>query len=213
MRTNIALKVINMQENETFARYESQMKQRIRNENSSNDNTYSKAKSYMSAIYKQDQLPEKVIGGLYIVYAPGSFMSVDRISMDQKGKFVKQRRIIFYLDSRPGQIGCTLLLQLLKIKNGAEFSKHKFVQQIDEEFFQGEGINISSGEINEALSRMFRKTMSNFFEIVGRTLIRKNFVVRINELSPRSKTQSTYSYVKREIDDHTKSLVRELNRL
>ncbi len=165
---------------------------------------------HLSAFYGQEQLLNRPIGGLNIVYSREKFMSVDRISF-ANDKFEKQRRIIFYLDSRPGQIGCTLLLQLLKIDDGAEFSKHKFVRRIDEEFFQGEGINISSGEINEALSRMFRKTMVNFFEIVGRNLVRKNFVVRINEVNSSDEYKSSYNFMKRNIDEKTRLLVTELN--
>ncbi|MFV2016138.1 MAG: hypothetical protein ACC656_11960, partial [Candidatus Heimdallarchaeota archaeon] len=167
---------------------------------------------YMSALYEQNQTSDIPIGGINIVYAPKVFMAVDRITL-VKGKFVKQRRIIYYLDSRPGQIGYTLLLQLLNIKNGEEFSKHRFVQRIDEEFFQAEGKNISSGEINEALSRMFRKTMAHFFEIVGRKLVRKNFVVRIHKLNTQGKAQTSYNLLKSDIDEQANALVRELNKL
>lgn len=204
-----------MEEKETFASYEKRFKQKLKNENVSNYNKYaniSLSEMHFSAVYEQEQLQDRPIGGLNIVYSPGTFMSVDRISI-VKGKFEKQRRIIYYLDSRPGQIGCTLLLQLLKINHGEEFSKHKFVRRIDEEFFQGEGIIISSGEINEALSRMFRKTMIHFFGIKGRNLERKNFIVRINELSSREKHYSSYNFMKREIDEQTKSLIAELNKL
>lgn len=204
-----------MRKNETFARYEKRFKQNLKNENVSNYNKYaniSMNEMHLSAVYEQEQLQDLPVGGLNIVYSPGTFMSVDRINI-VKGKFEKQRRIIYYLDSRPGQIGCTLLLQLLKINDGDEFSKHKFVRRIDEEFFQGEGIIISSGEINEALSRMFRKTMIHFFEIKGRNLVRKNFIFRINELNPREKHYSLYNFMKREIDDQTKSLIADLNKL
>ncbi|MCE7734809.1 MAG: hypothetical protein GPJ54_08040 [Candidatus Heimdallarchaeota archaeon] len=203
-----------MRENETFTRYGKRVKQKMKNQNVSNNKyaAISMSEMHLSAVYNQEQVSERPIGGLNIVYSPGKFMSVDRIT-EVKGKYEKQRRIIYYLDSRPGQIGCTLLLQLLKINDGDEFSKHKFVQRIDEEFFQAEGLNISSGEINEALSRMFRKTMIHFFEIKGRNLVRKNFEVRINELNSREKHYSSYNFVKREIDDQTKSLINELNGL
>ncbi|MHA2033100.1 MAG: hypothetical protein ACW99Q_27345, partial [Candidatus Kariarchaeaceae archaeon] len=169
-------------------------------------------RQFLTAIYEDHPSNEFPVGGLNIIYAPGAFMSVDRI-IYSNNKFQKQRRIIYYLDSRPGQIGCTLLLQLLKIKNGEEFSKHKFVQRIDEDFFQSEGINISSGDINEALSRMFRKTMVNFFEVNGRVLVRKNFTVTIQEFNLRQNSQNTYSMMKRDIDQQANQFIRNLNRL
>jgi hypothetical protein len=205
-----------MKENEAIIRYENELRQSIKSESIASTTDSSKgrvgSRQFLKQIYADRPSDEQLIGGLNIIYAPGAFMSVDRVIL-VNGKFQKQRRIIYYLDSRPGQIGCTLLLQLLKIKNGEEFSKHKFVQRIDEEFFQSEGINISSGEINEALSRMFRKTMVNYFEIDGRMLLRNNFSITIQELNIRQSSQNTYSMMKRDIDHQASLFIRELNKL
>lgn len=153
-----------------------------------------------------------VIGALQIVYASGQFMAVDRVER-KANKFKKKRRIIYYLDSRPGQIGSTLLLELLKLSNGDKFSKHKFVQHIDKDYFQAHGINISSGEINEALSRMFRKTMPNFFGISGRDFIRTSFILRFQELHiTNGRSEITYQQYKNQIDDQTNDLIRSLNK-
>ena len=151
-------------------------------------------------------------GGLSIFYVAGSFLSVDRIIKIQNS-FKKQRRIIFYLDSRPGQIASTLFLQLLKIKNGEEFSKHRFIQRIDKEFFQSEGIIVSSGEINEAISRMFRKTMINYFGEDGRTFLRSPFSVRIHDINISNARVVGYNFYKTQIDYKVNSYVSELNRL
>lgn len=154
-----------------------------------------------------------IVGALAIVYAQGSFMSLDRIeTKGQTKKFKKKRRIIYYLDSRPGQIGSALLLELLKLEDGTRFSKHKFVRKIDKEYFRANGLNISSGEINEALSRMFRKTMPSFFGVDGRNFVRNPFVLKMQELSVARSRDVTYQSYKNQIDDQTYALVKNLNR-
>lgn len=167
---------------------------------------------FLNEVIEEGVIGGPIIGALAVVYAAGAFMSVDRI-VKQSNKFKKRRRIIYYLDSRPGQIGSTLLLELLKIPDGNSFSKHKFVQRIDQEYFQAEQINISSGEINEALSRMFRKTMPRFFGIDGRQFIRRPFLLRMQELSVQSTQKIDYTNYKREIDSQTNSFVLDLNKI
>lgn len=120
-----------------------------------------------------------IIGAMIIFYAAGQFMTLDRI-IRTADKFRKQRRIIYYLNSTAGQIGSTLLLELLKLEHGDHFSKSKFVQYIDEKFF--ETLSVSSGEINEALSRMLRKTMKSFFGIDGKYFDKKDFIVYFQQM-------------------------------
>ena len=59
-------------------------------------------------------------------------MAIDRIEKSRHS-FKKKRRIILYLDSKPGQISSALLLELLKLEDGESFSKHKFVQKVDDQ--------------------------------------------------------------------------------
>lgn len=198
-----------MQELEAFEKMEQEIRETIKNGFQKSSGGTLSQKMFMEDLLEEGTPGQQIIGGLNIVYLRGSFMSVDRIS-ESNGKFRKQRRIIYYLDSRPGQIGSTLLLQLLQFNDGDEFSKHKFVQKVDEDFFQAEQINISSGEINEALSRMFRKTMLNFFFIDGRNIIRQPFLLRIQEINSASKL-TAYPDYKRDIDGSTDSMLRELN--
>jgi hypothetical protein len=153
-----------------------------------------------------------VVGALAIVYSQNSFMAIDRIEKS-RGSYKKKRRIILYLDSKPGQIGSALLLELLKVTDGDEFSKHKFVQKVDEGYFRTNNLNISSGEINEALSRMFRKTLNNFFGIEGRNFVRRPFVLKMQEISLGSNNQPmTYENYKNQIDGQTNDLIRNLTR-
>ena len=100
---------------------------------------------FLQEVIEEGVTDGPIIGALAVVYAAGAFMSVDRV-IKHSNQFKKRRRIIYYLDSRPGQIGSTLLLELLKIPDGDVFSKHKFVQRIDADYFQAESINISSGD-------------------------------------------------------------------
>ncbi|MCE7734800.1 MAG: hypothetical protein GPJ54_07995 [Candidatus Heimdallarchaeota archaeon] len=155
---------------------------------------------------------DSIESALNIVYAASSFMSVDRI-VKKSDDFRRNRRIIYYLDSRTGQIGSMLLLQLLKSHNNQQFSKHDLVQKIDQEVFQSEGINISTGEITESLSRMFRKTMSDFFEISGRTLVKKPYMLRIQELKLTQYRQKHYNEYKYQIDNLSNQLMFRLNRM
>jgi hypothetical protein len=155
---------------------------------------------------------EKEVGSaLNIVYAASSFMAVDRITK-KLDDFRKNRRIIYYLDSRMGQIGSILLLHLLKCENMEEFSKHKLVRKIDEEIFQSEGINVSTGEITEALSRMFRKTMSDFFEIQGKTLVKKPYMLKVQELKLTHYRRNQYNDYKHQIDILSNEFLDRLNR-
>jgi hypothetical protein len=153
----------------------------------------------------------EVDSALNIVYAASSFMSVDRITK-KFDDFKRNRRIIYYLDSRMGQIGSILLLHLLKCKNMEEFSKHKLVQKIDEEIFQSEGINVSTGEITEALSRMFRKTMSDFFEIQGKSIVKKPYVLKVQELKLNHYRRNQYNEYKHHIDLLATEFIGRLNR-
>ncbi len=152
-----------------------------------------------------------IIGALAIFYAPGYFMTLDRIVAKQKG-FKKQRRIIYYLDSRPGQIGSTILLELLKLQDGERFSKAEFVQKIDQSYF--ENFTVSSGEINEALSRMFRKTMKQFFGINGRFFARKPFSVYFRKIKipPHGFDKNAYEFQKMEIDYQVNQFIKQLNK-
>jgi len=153
-----------------------------------------------------------IIGALAIVYSKNSFMAIDRIER-AKAEFKKKRRIILYLDSKPGQIGSALLLELLKLEDGQKFSKHKFVQKVDKEYFRSNGLNVSSGEINEALSRMFRKTMNNFFGVDGRDFVRKPFVLKMQELGLNTSNKAiTYQAYKNQIDTQTQDIIRNLNK-
>ncbi len=152
-----------------------------------------------------------LIGALAIFYAPGQFMTLDRI-ISKNQKFKKQRRIIYYLDSRAGQIGSTILLELLKIQDGELFSKANFVQKIDKSYFKD--FTVSSGEINEALSRMFRKTMKSFFGINGRFFTRKPFSVYFKEIKTNAATfeKNPYESRKQEIDMQVDNFIRKLNK-
>ncbi|MCY3411097.1 MAG: hypothetical protein INQ03_05595 [Candidatus Heimdallarchaeota archaeon] len=168
---------------------------------------------YLSDAMKEGLENGPVIGALIVVVATGQFMSVDRVIKSNQ-QFKKQRRIIFYLDSKAGQVGSTLLLELLKMSNGEEFSKPKFVQKIDELYFQSQKINISSGEINEALSRIFRKTMDKFFSVEGRNFVRAPFVLHLQELNVRNNNSKVnYESYKHSIDNETHNIIKKLNRL
>ena len=79
--------------------------------------------------------------------------------------------------------------------------------------FQSEKINISSGEINEALSRMFRKTMIEYFGVEGRSFVRQPFMVKMQELNIQRTGKITYNRYKREIDQQTNQLVKKLNKV
>ncbi len=154
-----------------------------------------------------------MIGALIVVVAAGQFVSVDRVIRSNQ-KFKKQRRIIFYLDSKAGQVGSTLLLELLKLTNGSEFSKPKFVRMIDELYFQSQKINISSGEINEALSRIFRKTMTEFFSVSGRSFVRSPFMLHMHELKITNKSSKiNYENFKHKIDDESYNIIKKLNQI
>ncbi len=155
-----------------------------------------------------------IIGALVIFYAPSYFMTIDRI-ISKTGRFKKKRRIIYHLNSRAGQIGSTLLLELLKISDGQIFSKPEFVQFIDKNYFRQ--LHISSGEINEALSRMFRKTMKDYFKVEGKMLNRKPFSIYFQEVTIKNpiseKEKLTYDRTKIEIDNKVSSYINELNRV
>lgn len=166
----------------------------------------------LTDIIEENHVQDSVKSALNIVYAASSFMSVDRITKINED-FRRNRRIIYYLDSRTGQIGSMLLLQLLKSGHNQEFSKHELVQKIDTEIFQSEGINISTGEITESLSRMFRKTMSDFFEISGRTLVKKPYILRVQELKLTQYRQKHYNDYKHQIDSLSNQLMFRLNRM
>ena len=152
-----------------------------------------------------------VIGALSIIYSKNSIMAIDRIEKSRHS-FKKKRRIILYLDSKPGQISSVLLLELLKLEDGESFSKHKFVQKVDVEYFRENGQSVSSGEINEALSRMFRKTMNAYFGISGRNFVRRPFLLKMQEIGVNTGKSITYQQHKNQIDDNISGLVRNLNK-
>lgn len=167
----------------------------------------------LSEVIKNGVTDGPIVGALAIFYAAGQFMTLDRIVQKDSG-FRRQRRIIYYLDSRTGQIGSTILLELLKLDDGEAFSKAKFVQSIDKQFFSE--FAISSGEINEALSRMFRKTMKPFFGVNGRFLKRENFSVYFQEIAGFQETsfdKNAYESKKRDIDYQVNNYVKDLNKL
>ncbi len=144
-----------------------------------------------------------IMGALYIAYSKDSFLSVDRI-VREGSRFRKKRRIINYLDSRSGQISSAVLLELLKLKDGQDFSKNKFVPYVDKVYFNGKPI--SSGEINEVVGRMLRKTMIQYFAIEGRKFRRSNFPVGILNLPARR----TYPLVKHTIDSSLEAFITSL---
>ncbi len=167
----------------------------------------------LSEVIEQGTMDGPVIGAIAIFYSKGKFMTVDRILNTENNKYKKLRRIIYYLDSRAGQIGSTLLLELLKINDGEKFSKAEFVQHIDKEFFKE--FAISSGEINEALSRMFRKTMKPFFGVRGRFFERNNFTIYFKEMVPRKDLvfqKDSYERSKQVIDSEINSFIKNLNK-
>jgi len=144
-----------------------------------------------------------IVGALYIAFSKDSFLSLDRI-VREGNKFRKKRRIINYLDSRSGQISSAVLLEFLRIKDGEDFSKNKFVPYVDKVYFNGRPI--SSGEINEVVGRMLRKTMTQFFSIEGRKFKRNNFPVGILNLPARR----DYPLVKHTIDTNLSNFIRQL---
>ena len=164
----------------------------------------------LEEVIKESIDTRPVMGALSLNYASGEFLSLDRV-VRAENKFKKHRRIIYYLDSRPGQIGSSLLLELLKLPDNGDFSKHKFIQDVDESYFQSNKINISSGEINEALSRMFRKTLPKFFRIEGRKFIKSPFVLKMEGIKHRGHHSINYDSYKHEIDARTYNLVCILN--
>ena len=166
----------------------------------------------LSEVIEQGTLDGPAIGAIAVFYSKGKFMTVDRI-VNTESKFKKMRRIIYYLDSRAGQIGSTLLLELLKIKDGEKFSKAQFVQYIDKEFFNE--FTVSSGEINEALSRMFRKTMKPFFGVNGRFFEKNNYTVFFKEMNGRPDVtfqKDGYERNKQSIDMEINSFIKNLNK-
>ncbi len=206
-----------MQELEAINRLEKEIRQVITNSFSASDfpiyQHLNGRRLYLSEAMHEGLSGGPLIGALSVVYASGHFLSLDRV-VRKNDQFKKQRRIIYYLDSTPGIIGSSLLMELLKLSDGDEFSKHKFVQEIDKRYFQMNKINISSGEINEALSRMFRKTMPQFFGIKGKHFIRRPFVLKMHELEIKNKySKVSYETYKHQIDAHTYDLVKNLNKI
>ena len=206
-----------MHEIEALSRLEEEIRQTIRSSyQASQKPTYQHAdgrRLYLSEVIKEGLDEGPIVGALIVVVAAGHFVAVDRV-IRASNKYRKQRRIIFYLDSKSGQVGSTLLLELLKLQNGDDFSKPKFVQRVDETYFQSQEVNISSGEINEALSRIFRKTMTNFFRVNGRQLQRNPFVLHMEELNIRNvHSKIDYENYKHQIDNHSYDVIKKLNNL
>jgi hypothetical protein len=168
----------------------------------------------ISEVIKSGVTDGPIAGALAIFYASGQFLSLDRIVTKENNKFGRQRRIIYHLDSRTGQIGSTILLELLKISDGEPFSKAKFVHEIDKQIFND--YSVSSGEINEALSRMFRKTMKNYFGIEGKYFKKSNFAVYFQEISGFSESKfdkNAYDNKKLDIDQMVNAYLKDLNKL
>ncbi|OLS24109.1 MAG: hypothetical protein HeimC2_23830 [Candidatus Heimdallarchaeota archaeon LC_2] len=205
-----------MQYVEILNRLETEIKMTIKNEIplvSPYEFTKTKYKQpLLSDIIIENPEEENLSSALNIVYASSSFMSVDRI-IKVNDNFKRNRRIIYYLDSRTGQIGSVLLLQLLKAESNGTFSKHELVEKVDKEIFQAEGINISSGEITESLSRMFRKTMADFFFIDGRKLVKKPYMLKVQELKLNQYRIRNYDNYKHQIDNLSNYLMFTLNRM
>lgn len=205
-----------MQYVEVLNRLENEIKSTIKNETPLVSPTvYKRTKSHhplLTDIIAVNSDSKNLCSALNIVYASSSFMSVDRITKINDD-FKRNRRIIYYLDSRTGQIGSMLLLQLLKAETEGPFSKHELVNKLDQEIFQAEGINISSGEITESLSRMFRKTMTDFFEIDGRRLVKKPYILKVQELKLNQYRTRNYDNYKHQIDSLSNHLMFTLNRM
>ena len=154
-----------------------------------------------------------IVGAIAVFYSKEHFMTLDRIQV-KNNNFKKQRRIIYYLDSRLGQVGSTVLLELLKLHDGTQFSKNEFVNTLDTSIFRDH--NISSGEINDVLSRMMRRTFSHFFGVNGRKFIRKNFPVYFQEITNHKgilDQENYYRVSKPQIDQKIFGLIKEMKKL
>lgn len=136
------------------------------------------AREFHTLVETADERP--YVGGLYLTHSPGSFLSVDRVQL-LNGRPRKGRRIVNHLNSRPGQISSILLLELLKMEDGAEFSKHVFIRECEADYFGPRTVNVSTRDLNETLSRMFRRTMDVYFEEEGRQIRKNGFTLGYKE--------------------------------
>jgi len=159
---------------------------------------------------KQEGLnDDPIIGALKLTYCQGRFLCVDRIK-NKHGKYFRQRRILYKLEEKSGQIGAALLIELLKIPTGSKFSKHKVLRDIENNYFKDSGHYISSSDLNETISRMFRHTFSEYFSIKGRNLVHHDFLVKIDELTLGK--NETFQMYRRRIDEKSDRLIHSLNR-
>ncbi len=157
---------------------------------------------------KEVQTKNEFVGALHVCHIPGKFLTVDRI-LGKRGKYNKSRRILYDLETRSGQIGAALFLALLKIENGDRFSKHQFIEEVEKEYFLTHDIIVPTSEITEVLSRMFRKTLDNFFGINGRYFARYNFLLKFTELEPSRR--DAYLEFKNRIDKTSSEIIHGLN--
>ena len=131
--------------------------------------------------------------GLVIGYSAGSFMTVDRVH-HENGHLIRDKRMINRLNNQSGQINTALLLEILSLENMQEISKYHLVNMVQEKYFKRSPMG--TRDITEALNRMLRKTMKDYFSFQGRYFRKENFYLKFIELEP----QSRYSSAKMHID-------------
>lgn len=131
--------------------------------------------------------------GLVIGYSAGSFMTVDRTYM-KDDELVREKRMINRLNNQSGQINTALLLELLSLDHMIRISKYELVGEVQEKYF-GQS-PMGTRDITEALNRMLRKTMKDYFAFAGRFYHKAKFHLKFIELEP----QARYSAAKMHID-------------
>ncbi len=131
--------------------------------------------------------------GLIIAYSAGTFMSVDRFYVNNFHP-IRQKRIINRLNSHSGQINSALLLELLKMRDKTKLSKYDIIKHVQEKYFIEQPIGTK--DITEALNRMLRKTMPDYFRFEGRYFRKSRFDLRFIEI-PRN---TQYEVAKINID-------------
>ena len=129
----------------------------------------------------QKERPELL---LVIVYSQGSFLSIDRISLDKDGQYTRKRRIIHSLTTKSGSINAILVLELLKLKDGESVSIYNLINNIRTNYFKEE--NIGTKLITESLNRLLRRTLTDYFAFEGKVFRRRDFELKDLILEPNT---------------------------
>lgn len=120
--------------------------------------------------------------GLIIAYSAGSFMSIDRFSLEGLHP-IRHKRIINRLNCYTGQVSSALMLELLRLRDQTKLSKYELIKDVQEKYFNHKPVG--TRDITESLNRMLRKTMDEYFFFENRFFRRNDFELRLVEI-PRN---------------------------